>query len=44
MLGILQYISPTLSLLAGVILYHESLTKAHVIAFSFIWLALIVYT
>lgn len=44
MLGILQYISPTLSLLAGVILYHESLTKAHVIAFSFIWLALVIYT
>ncbi|MCQ9282912.1 EamA family transporter [Priestia aryabhattai] len=44
MLGILQYISPTLSLLAGVILYHESLTKAHVIAFNFIWLALIIYT
>src|SRR6478609_5423442 len=44
MLGILQYISPTLSLLVGVGLYHESLTRAHFIAFIFIWLALAIYT
>ncbi|MEJ9232823.1 EamA family transporter RarD [Peribacillus butanolivorans] len=44
MLGILQYISPTLSLIVGVFLYHEVLTKAHIIAFIFIWLALAVYT
>ncbi|MBN9898780.1 EamA family transporter RarD [Bacillus thuringiensis] len=44
MLGILQYISPTLSLIAGVFLYNETLTKAHFIAFTFIWLALIIYT
>lgn len=44
MLGILQYITPTLSLLIGVFLYHEVFTKAHLIAFIFIWLALIIYT
>lgn len=44
MLGILQYISPTLSLIVGVFLYHEVLTKAHIIAFIFIWFALAVYT
>ncbi|MGH0551992.1 EamA family transporter RarD [Bacillus pretiosus] len=44
MLGILQYISPTLSLIAGVFLYNETLTKAHFIAFTFIWLALVIYT
>jgi chloramphenicol-sensitive protein RarD len=44
MLGILQYISPTLSLMIGVFLYNEILTKAHFIAFTFIWLALIIYT
>ncbi len=44
MLGILQYISPTLSLIVGVGLYHESLTRAHFIAFIFIWLALAIYT
>lgn len=44
MLGILQYISPTLSLLVGVFLYHEVWTKAHIIAFIFIWSALAIYT
>lgn len=44
LLGILQYISPTLSLMAGVFLYHEALTKAHLIAFIFIWSALAIYT
>lgn len=44
MLGILQYISPTLSLMVGVFLYHEALTKAHFIAFIFIWLSLAIYT
>lgn len=44
MLGILQYISPTLSLIVGVFLYHEVLSKAHIIAFIFIWLALAIYT
>ena len=44
MLGILQYIAPTLSLMVGVFLYHEAFTKAHLVAFIFIWLALIIYT
>jgi chloramphenicol-sensitive protein RarD len=44
MLGIFQYISPTLSLISGVFLYHEELTTAHFIAFIFIWSALAIYT
>ncbi|MFJ7753427.1 EamA family transporter RarD [Peribacillus muralis] len=44
MLGIFQYIAPTLSLLIGVFVYHESFTKAHLLAFFFIWSALAVYT
>lgn len=44
LLGILQYISPTLSILTGVFLFHEALTTVHLIAFMFIWLALAVYT
>jgi len=44
MLGILQYISPTLSLLVGVFLYRESLSTAHIMAFIFIWSALALYT
>ncbi|MEN6567220.1 MAG: EamA family transporter RarD [Veillonellales bacterium] len=43
MLGILQYISPTLSLIIGVFLYHEALTEAHLIALIFIWSALAIY-
>lgn len=44
MLGILQYISPTLSLLVGVFLYRETLSTAHIMAFIFIWSALALYT
>ncbi|KQU15024.1 MULTISPECIES: EamA family transporter RarD [Peribacillus] len=44
MLGIFQYIAPTLTLLIGVFVYHESFTKAHLLAFLFIWSALVVYT
>ncbi|MFJ8086979.1 EamA family transporter RarD [Lysinibacillus sp. NPDC095746] len=44
LLGILQYISPTLSLMTGVFIFHEELTKAHFIAFLFIWSALAIYT
>lgn len=44
LLGILQYISPTLSLMTGIFLFDEELTKAHFIAFLFIWLALALYT
>lgn len=44
MLGILQYIAPTLSLMIGVFIYHEPFTKVHLLAFIFIWSALLIYT
>ncbi|MED5051416.1 EamA family transporter RarD [Anoxybacillus rupiensis] len=44
MLGFLQYISPTLSLLFGVFLFHEAFTKTHVYAFSCIWCALLIFS
>jgi len=44
MLGILQYIGPTLSLMLSVFVYHESFTKVHLLAFIFIWSALVIYT
>ncbi|RFU66149.1 EamA family transporter RarD [Peribacillus saganii] len=44
MLGLLQYIAPTLQLILGVFLYHESFTKVHLLAFMFIWSALVVYS
>ncbi|WAA10146.1 EamA family transporter RarD [Fervidibacillus albus] len=42
--GILQYIAPTVMLLLGVFLYHESFSIVQFSAFSFIWLALIAFT
>lgn len=42
-LGFLQYIAPTLMLLIGVLMYKEPFTTAHLVAFIFIWTALIIY-
>ncbi|SDJ32610.1 EamA family transporter RarD [Salimicrobium halophilum] len=44
MVGFLQYIAPTLMLLIGVFLYQEPFTHVHLIAFSFIWAGLFLYT
>lgn len=44
MLGFLQYIYPTLSLLIGIFIFKEEFTKAHLIGFAFIWLGLIIYS
>ncbi|NBJ69751.1 MULTISPECIES: EamA family transporter RarD [Clostridia] len=43
MVGFLQYLAPTLMLLIGVLLYNETFTTAHLVAFLFIWAALINY-
>lgn len=43
-IGILQYISPTISLLLGVFLYHEHFTKVHFVTFLCIWTALLIYS
>lgn len=43
-IGILQYIAPTLQFLIGVFIYHEPFTVDRLIGFSFIWLALIIYS
>lgn len=42
--GFLQYISPTITLLLGVFLYHEAFTAAHMVSFIFIWAALTIYS
>jgi chloramphenicol-sensitive protein RarD len=44
MLGFLQYIAPTISLILGVLLYGEPFTKDHVITFACIWAAVAVFT
>ena len=43
MVGILQYIAPTLQFLLGVLIYGEDLTETRVIGFSIIWTALLIY-
>jgi len=41
--GLLQYIGPSLQLLCGVLLFHESFTAARAVGFVLIWLALLIY-
>ncbi len=41
-IAFIQYLSPTIMLLIGVILYGESFTRVHLISFSLIWAALII--
>ena len=43
-IGFLQYLSPTISLIIGVYWYHESFTSTHWISFSCIWLALLLFS
>ncbi|MBS4222741.1 EamA family transporter RarD [Lederbergia citrea] len=42
--GFIQYIAPTLMLILGVIIYKEPFEATQIIAFSFIWGALILFT
>ncbi len=43
-IGFAQYIAPTISLLIGVFVYHESFTTVDLVAFGFIWAAIMVYS
>jgi chloramphenicol-sensitive protein RarD len=43
MIGVLQYIAPTLQFLLGVFLYHEPFDQSRLIGFSLVWLALIIF-
>jgi chloramphenicol-sensitive protein RarD len=44
LLGLLQYIGPTLQLLLGIWLYHEPFSSTRLAGFALIWSALAVYT
>ncbi|WP_078380014.1 EamA family transporter RarD [Sutcliffiella halmapala] len=44
MVGLLQYIAPTIKLILGVYLFNEPFTSIHLVAFSCIWVALVIYT
>lgn len=43
MIGVLQYIAPTLQFLVGIFLYHEPFDHSRLIGFSLVWLALIIF-
>lgn len=43
MIGVLQYVAPTLQFLIGVFLYHEPFDHSRLIGFSLVWLALIIF-
>lgn len=42
-IGFLQYISPTLTLVIGVFVYNEAFTASHLLAFGWIWAALLLF-
>lgn len=42
-IGFLQYISPTITLLIGVFVYNEAFTASHLLAFGWIWAALLLF-
>ena len=43
MVGIMQYIAPTLQFLIGVLIYKEPFSSTSLIGFSMVWIALIVF-
>ena len=43
MVGIMQYIAPTLQFLLGVFVYNEAFTTTKLIGFSMVWIALLVF-
>ena len=44
MIGMLQYLTPTLQFLIGVLLYHEPMTSQRWIGFALVWSALALFT
>jgi chloramphenicol-sensitive protein RarD len=43
-LGVLQYLTPTLQLGCGVLIYHEPMPPGRLAGFAVVWLALIIFT
>ena len=43
LIGMLQFIAPTIQFLIGVFVYNEPFDRAHLIGFSIVWLALIIF-
>ncbi|MFW6131191.1 MAG: EamA family transporter RarD [Candidatus Aminicenantaceae bacterium] len=43
-IGFIQYLAPTFQLFCGVVIYKEAFTSTHLISFSMIWTALLIYS
>jgi chloramphenicol-sensitive protein RarD len=43
MVGIMQYIAPTIQFLLGVLVYKEPFDRAHLIGFAIVWVALLLF-
>ncbi|MDQ6655694.1 MAG: EamA family transporter RarD [Verrucomicrobiota bacterium] len=43
-IGFLQYLAPSGTFFLGVFLYHEPFTRAHLLTFTLIWIALAIFT
>lgn len=44
MVGFIQFLAPTMMLLLGVFLYHETFSNIHFLSFGFIWTGLLIYS
>ncbi|MDQ0243509.1 chloramphenicol-sensitive protein RarD [Bacillus fengqiuensis] len=44
MVGFLQYIAPTISLVLGIFVFREHFSKVHMVAFSFIWTGSLIFS
>ncbi|MBU9711509.1 EamA family transporter RarD [Evansella tamaricis] len=44
LMGFLQYIAPTIMLFLGIFLYRETFSSIHFVAFTIIWVALLLFT
>ena len=43
MIGVLQYIAPTIQFLIGILIYKEEFDQSRLIGFSIVWLALVIF-
>ncbi|TBL80405.1 EamA family transporter RarD [Paenibacillus thalictri] len=42
--GLVQYVAPSISLMLGVLVFKETFTTVHAVSFAMIWLALVIFT
>lgn len=42
-IGVLQYIAPTIQFFIGILVYHEVFTKRQFVGYGFVWVALIIF-